>query len=157
MSDIKEHKEELKEQYFKCNGLEQSFVSKSVLWQCRPLLPEVKIVGKDENNGNIIFFEETAGSLQKRHYGKINKATSYNLVYYNGEKADIVTRNYLVKAKIYYNDGYDLPTLNKFLDNNSHRFNALDNDKPKRYSYNLTERENKIVREFVRKLRLYGE
>ena len=155
--NLAELKKQQKEQYIKDNDLEQSYLPEAVLWQCRPLLPEVIMAGKDENNGNIIFFEETAGSLQKRHYGQSNRATSYNLVYYNGEKTDIVTRNYLVKAKINYNDGYDLPTLNKFLDNNSRRFNALDNDKPKRYSYNLTERENEIVREFVRKLRLYGE
>ena len=155
--NLAELKKQQKEQYIKDNDLEQSYLPEAVLWQCRPLLPEVIMAGKDENNGNIIFFEETAGSLQKRHYGQSNRATSYNLVYYNGEKTDIVTRNYLVKAKINYNDGYDLPTLNKFLDNNSHRFNALNNDKPKRYSYNLTERENEIVREFVRKLRLYGE
>lgn len=155
--DLAELKKEQQDKYIIDNGLNQSYIDKKVLWQCRPLLPEIKIVGKDKNNGNIIFFEETSGSLQKRHYGKINKATSFNLVYFDGEKSNLVTRNYLVKAKIEYNDDYDLPMLNKFLDNNNHRFNALDNEKRKRYSYNLTERENEIVREFVRKLRLYGE
>lgn len=157
--NLVELKKQQKEQYIKDNELEQSYLPKAVLWQCRPLLPEVIMVGKDEK-GNIIFFEETKHSLQKRHYGETIKATNFNLVYYNGEKAELVTRNYLVRAKISYNDGFDLVRLNKFLDNNTARFNALgqnNGSKRKRYSYNLTEQENEIVREFVRKMRLYGE
>lgn len=152
--DLNDYRKEQQDKYINDNGLNQSYIDKRVLWQCRPLLPEVKIVGKDKN-GNIIFFEETCGSLQKRHYGNSIKASSFNLVYFDGKKSSLVTRNYLITTKIDYNDGYDLPTLNKFLDNNNHRFNALNGEKRKRYSYNLTADENEIVREFVRKMRLY--
>ena len=46
----------------------ESYISEQVQFQCRELTPERKLVGKDEK-GNIIFFEETSGSLQNRHYG----------------------------------------------------------------------------------------
>lgn len=154
--NLKELKEQQKQKYIVENGLEQSHIDYKVLWQCRPLLPEVRIVGKDVKN-NIIFFEETASSLQKRHYGKNKKVMSYNLLYNDGEITYKVTKEYLQSSTIIFNEGYDLNMLCEYLENASSRFNPLKDKKKKKCSFYLTEDEIEIVRQFVKKMRAFNK
>lgn len=148
-----EFKKKQADEYIKKNGLENSYISRSVLLQCKELLPEVKLVGKDENN-NIIFFEETSGSLQKRHYGKSDKATSFNLLYNDGTKTEKVTKNYLLGKNIIFNEGYDMAQLHHFIENNNKCFNALEKKEKKiKCSFYLSEEEIDIVKDFVKKMR----
>ena len=138
------------------NLLKDSYIEFKYLYQCRELTPERIEVGKDENN-NTIFFEETSGSLQRRHYGKSDKATSYNLIYSDGEKAHLVTKTYLRAVKIDFNDGYDMEMLFDFLKNNNHRFNALNNEKRRNCFFYLSEREIELVKEFIKKMRMWKD
>lgn len=151
---INDLKQQQKDDYIKNNSLEQSYIETKVLWQCKPLLPEVKIVGKDENN-NIIFFEETSGSLQKRHYGKFEKANSYNLLVNNGNETKKITKQYLNQAVINFNKGYDMELLLNFIENNNPCFNALDCEKKNSYRFSLSDKEYLIVKEFIDKMRKY--
>ena len=140
------------EEYKKNNNLEQSYISDSVLWQSRPLLPTVKIVGKD-GNGNVVFYEETSGSLQKRHYGKSDVATSYNLLYNDGIKTRLVTKEYLKNNVFELKEEYNIDKLVKFIENNNNRFNALDKEKTKPCQFKLTDEEHEIVKDFIKKMR----
>lgn len=151
---IQELKQLQQRDYLKNNNLEQSYITQNVLWQCRPLLPEVNIVGKDRYH-NVIFFEETSGSLQRRHYGKSEEATSFNLLYNDGFKTYKMTKDYLKNNQIMFNTGYDLNLLINFLENNNHRFNALKDEKKKVYQYRLSEEENELVKEFIKKMRAF--
>lgn len=149
--NLTEFKKQQMMDYKANNGIEASHISTKVLWQCRPLLPEVKIVGKSKNN--IIFFEETSGSLQKRHYGKSDKVTSYNLLYNNGKETKKVTAEYLKDTNIVFNENYDIEILNNFIKNNNNRFNALENEKRNKYCLFLSDNEIEAVKELVKRMR----
>lgn len=150
--NISELRQQQKEEYIKNNDLEQSYINPDVLFRCRPLLPEVKIVGKD-NNSNIIFFEETSGSLTKRFYKQFDKANSFNLIVFNGEKSELVTNEYLTTAKIEFNEGYNLEMITNFINSKNKRYNPLQHDKRKKCSFYLSENEIKLVKEFLGKIR----
>lgn len=153
--NLTELKKQQKEEYIEANNLQDSYVTKNALWQCRPLLPERKKVGTD-NRGNEIFFEETKGSLQSRHYGKINEPSSFNLIYIENSKAEKVTMEYLESCTmIAFNDGYNIEFLINFLENNNKRFNALKGVRKKQYYFSLSEEEYQLVEDFIRKMRAY--
>ena len=153
--NLSDFKKELARKHIESNGLTDSFISKTTLMQCKDVLPERINVGID-SKGNRIFFEETAGSLQKKHYKKTKGATSFNLLYSDGKKSEKVTVEYLNDSIIKFeNDDYDLNVLFKFVENNNNRFNALGRDKRIKCSFYLTEGEIETVQEFIRKMRKF--
>lgn len=155
--NLSELKKQLSLEYIEKNGLTDSFISKAVLVQCKDVLPERIKVGMDAK-GNRIFFEETSGSLQKKHYKKTKGATSFNLLYSDGKQSKKVTVKYLNDSVIKFeNDDYDLNVLLKFIENNNNRFNALVRDKRIKCSFYLTENEIETVNEFIRKMRKFKD
>ena len=129
-----------------------SYISDEVLYQCREITPERRIVAKD-GYCSIVFFEETSASLQKRHYNKADKPTSFNLLYNDGEKTHKVTEKYLLNTVLYYTEGYDIDVLLNFLKNNNRRFNALEHEKRRKCSFFLTDNEIDAVKELVKRMR----
>lgn len=145
---------DLKKQQY---AIPDSYIPLNILYQCREIRPERIIVAEDRNN--IIFFEETAGSLKRRHLEKTDKATSYNLLVSDGKnKAEKLTIEWLKGKVLNYKENYNLNFLISFLENNNHRFNALGIngfEKKKHFMMTLTETEHELVKEFVQKLRTY--
>lgn len=129
--------------------LKDTLIPFVTLRQCKELTPERKLVGID-GNGNKIMFEETASSLRRRHYKKINKPATYNLIVTDGTKAELITKDYLKTHRIEFNPDYDMQLLVDFLNSGSHKLN-----KEKRQSYYmcLTPTEHAIVQEFIKKMR----
>ena len=155
--NIRERNKEFINKYIEDNGLKESYIKPEELWRYRSVLPEVKMVGKDEN-GNKIFFEETSGSLAKRHYGKFDKANSFNLCVFNGAETKLVTNDYLATAKIEFNEGYNLEMLSNFINNKNKRYNPLKHAKRIKCSFYLTEEEIELVKKFVERIReIYDE
>ena len=144
-------------QYAQEHNLTDTLISLQVLRQCRPDLPERKEVGKTFD-GLKILFEETQGSLLKRHYGysKSEHATSWNLIYIdeNGQ-AKKVDEKWLEGQIIDFNDEFDMEILLMYLKTNNRRWNALDGKKSKKKQRSiwLTDDEYDYVLEFVEKMR----
>ena len=136
--------------------IKDSYITEQVQFQCRELIPERELIGKDENN-NIIFLEETSGSLQKRHYGKSKKATSFNLIISNGEKAKLVTEEYLRAVRIDFKTGYNTNMMIDFTKNKNKRYNPLQDEKREKCSFYLSREEQDLVREFLKKVRAYKD
>ena len=142
--------------YAQEHNLTDTLISLQVLRQCRPDLPERKEVGKT-SDGLRILFEETQGSLLKRHYGysKSEHATSWQLIYIENGQANKVDEKWLEGQIIDFNDEFDIEILLKYLRTNSRRWNALDGKKSKKKQRSiwLTDDEYEYVIMFIEKMR----
>lgn len=142
--------------YAQEHNLTDTLISLQVLRQCRPDLPERKEVGTTKD-GLRILFEETQGSLLKRHYGysKSEHATSWHLIYIENGQAKKVDKKWLEGQIIDFKDEFNMEILLKYLKSNNRRFNALDNKKSekKQRSIWLTDDEYEYVLIFVEKMR----
>ena len=142
--------------YAQEHNLTDTLISLQVLRQCRPDLPERKEVGKT-SDGLRILFEETQGSLLKRHYGysKAEHATSWQLIYIENGQAKKVDENWLQSQIIDFDDEFNMEILLKYLRTNNRRWNALDGKKSKKKQRSiwLTDDEYEYVLTFVEKMR----
>lgn len=142
--------------YAQEHNLTDTLISLQVLRQCRPDLPERKEVGKTKD-GLRILFEETQGSLLKRHYKYTNSehATSWQLIYIENGQANKVDKKWLEGQIIDFNNDFDIEILTNYLKSNNKRFNALDNKKSekKQRSIWLTDDEYEYVIMFIEKMR----
>ena len=142
--------------YAQEHNLTDTLISLQVLRQCRPDLPERKEVGTTKD-GLRVLFEETQGSLLKRHYGysKSEHATSWHLIYIENGQAKKVDKKWLEGQIIDFKDEFDIEILINYLKSNNRRFNALDNKKSekKQRSIWLTDDEYEYVLTFVEKMR----
>ena len=138
--------------YIKQHNLEDSFIDYRNLYLYRKAQPERRKVGYSGNN--VIFFEETLGSLKNRNYESNKEVTSWNLVYYNGETTQKVTQEWLESVVINFNGEYDKKDLINFLSTNTKRTNPL-NPKRKRKARHifLYDEEYEYVKLFLKKLR----
>ena len=143
--------------YAQEHNLTDTLISLQVLRQCRPDLPERKEVGKTKD-GLRILFEETQGSLLKRHYKYTDSehATSWNLIYIdeNGQ-AKIVDKKWLEGQIIDFNNDFDIEILTNYLKSNNRRFNGLDGKKTGKIQRSiwLTDDEYEYVLTFIEKMR----
>lgn len=142
--------------YAQEHNLTDTLISLQVLRQCRPDLPERKEVGTTKD-GLKILFEETQGSLLKRHYKYTDSehATSWHLIYIENGQAKKVDKKWLEGQIIDFNNDFDIEILTNYLKSNNRRFNALDNKKSekKQRSIWLTDDEYEYVLTFVEKMR----
>ena len=143
-------------QYAQEHNLTDTLISLQILRQCRPDLPERKEVGTTKD-GLRILFEETQGSLLKRHYKYTDSehATSWYLIYIENGQAKKVDEKWLESQIIDFNNDFDIEILTNYLKSNNRRFNALDNKKSekKQRSIWLTDDEYEYVLTFVEKMR----
>jgi len=143
--------------YAQEHNLTDTLISLQVLRQCRPDLPERKEVGTTKD-GLKVLFEETQGSLLKRHYKYTDSehATSWNLIYIdeNGQTKK-VNKTWLERQKIVFNNDFDMEILTNYLKNNSKRFDGLNGKRTekKNRAMFLTDEEYKYVIKFVEKMR----
>ena len=142
--------------YAQEHNLTDTLISLQVLRQCRPDLPERKEVGIT-SNGLRILFEETQGSLLKRHYKYTDSehATSWALIYIENGQAKKVDENWIQSQIINFNDEFDMGILLKYLKTNSRRFDGLNGKttgKTQRSIW-LTDEEYEQVIKFVENLR----
>ena len=116
--------------YAQEHNLTDTLISLQVLRQCRPDLPERKEVGKTKD-GLRILFEETQGSLMKRHYGYSNSehATSWYLIYIENGQAKKVDKKWLEGQIIDFKDEFNMEILFNYLNNNNRRFDGLNGKK----------------------------
>lgn len=142
--------------YAQEHNLTDTLISLQVLRQCRPDLPERKEVGKT-SDGIRILFEETQGSLLKRHYKYTDSehATSWHLIYIENGQAKKVDKKWLEGQIIDFKDEFDMETLNNYLKSNNRRFNGLDGKRTekKQRSIWLSDKEYEYVIKFVEKMR----
>lgn len=142
--------------YAQEHNLTDTLISLQVLRQCRPDLPERKEVGRT-SDGLRILFEETQGSLLKRHYKYTSSehATSWQLIYIENGQANKVDKKWLEGQIIDFNNDFDIEILTNYLKSNNRRFNALDNKKSekKQRSIWLTDDEYEYVIMFIEKMR----
>lgn len=142
--------------YAQEHNLTDTLISLQVLRQCRPDLPERKEVGKTKD-GLRILFEETQGSLLKRHYGysKSEHATSWQLIYIENGQAKKVDKKWLEDQIIDFNDEFDMEILTKYLKTNSRRFDGLNGKKTGKIQRSiwLTDDEYEYVLTFIEKMR----
>ena len=96
-------------QYAQEHNLTDTLISLQVLRQCRPDLPERKEVGIT-SNGLRILFEETQGSLLKRHYKYTDSehATSWALIYIENGQAKKVDEKWLEGQIIDFKDEFNM-------------------------------------------------
>ena len=143
-------------QYAQEHNLTDTLISLQVLRQCRPDLPERKEVGTTKD-GLRILFEETQGSLLKRHYKytKSEHATSWHLIYIENGQAKKVDKKWLEGQTIDFNNDFDIEILFDYLKSNNRRFNALDGEKSKKKQRSiwLTDDEYEYVIMFIEKMR----
>lgn len=146
--------------YAQEHNLTDTLISLQVLRQCRPNLPERKEVGKTKD-GLRILFEETQGSLLKRHYGynRSEHATSWALIYIENGQAKKVDEKWLRSQTIDFNNEFDIEILLTYLKTNSKRWNGFDGKKTdkRQRSIRVTDEEYEYVMKFLRKLRSYKE
>lgn len=142
--------------YAQEHNLTDTLISLQVLRQCRPDLPERKEVGKT-SDGLRILFEETQGSLLKRHYGysKSEHATSWHLIYIENGQAKKVDKKWLESQIIDFNNGFDMEILFNYLKSNNRRFDGLNGKKTGKIQRSiwLTDDEYEYVLTFVEKMR----
>ena len=142
--------------YAQEHNLTDTLISLQVLRQCRPDLPERKEVGRT-SDGLRVLFEETQGSLMKRHYGysKSEHATSWALIYIENGQANKVDEKWLEGQIIDFKDEFNMEILFNYLKSNNRRWNALDGkrSKKKQRSIWLTDDEYEYVLTFVEKMR----
>lgn len=152
MANIQDYK---RNHYIKTNNLQDSYIDKKIIYQYRRVLPERMIVGKTKDGKYQIFFEETRGSLKKRNYGKSDVVTSWNLLFSNGKKSNLVTMDFLKKNEITFATGYSINYLIEFVQNNNKRTNALNTKKHERARHSIwvDDDEFEIIQEFIKKLR----
>ena len=142
--------------YAQEHNLTDTLISLQVLRQCRPDLPERKEVGTTKD-GLRILFEETQGSLLKRHYKYTNSehATSWNLIYIENGQAKIVDEKWLEGQIIDFKDEFNMEILFNYLKNNNRRFDGLNGKKTGKIQRSiwLTDDEYEYVLTFVEKMR----
>lgn len=142
--------------YAQEHNLTDTLISLQVLRQCRPDLPERKEVGIT-SNGLRILFEETQGSLLKRHYKytKSEHATSWHLIYIENGQAKKVDKKWLEGQIIDFKDEFNMEILLKYLKTNSRRFDGLNGKKTGKIQRSiwLTDDEYEYVLTFVEKMR----
>ena len=142
--------------YAQEHNLTDTLISLQVLRQCRPDLPERKEVGTTKD-GLRILFEETQGSLLKRHYKYTDSkhATSWHLIYIENGQAKKVDKKWLEGQIIDFKDEFDMEILINYLKSNNRRFNGLDGKRTekKQRSIWLSDKEYEYVIKFVEKMR----
>lgn len=142
--------------YAQQHNLTDTLISLQVLRQCRPDLPERKEVGTTKD-GLRVLFEETQGSLLKRHYkySDSEHATSWALIYIENGRAKKVDESWLQSQAINFNEEFDMEILLNYLKSNNRRFNGLTGKKSekKQRSIWLTDDEYEYVIMFVEKMR----
>lgn len=142
--------------YIKEQNLSDSLINKKFLYQVRPDLPERKEVGTTKD-GLRILFEETQGSLLKRHYKytKSEHATSWQLIYIENGQAKKVNKKWLEGQIIDFKDEFDMEILFNYLKSNNRRFDGLNGKKTGKIQRSiwLTDDEYEYVLEFVEKMR----
>ena len=142
--------------YAQEHNLTDTLISLQVLRQCRPDLPERKEVGRT-SDGLRILFEETQGSLLKRHYKYTDSehATSWHLIYIENGQAKKVDEKWLEGQIIDFNDEFNMEILFKYLNTNSRRWNGFNGQKTKKKQRGiwLTDDEYEYVIMFVEKMR----
>ena len=147
-------------EYAQEHNLTDTLISLQVLRQCRPDLPERKEVGITKD-GLRILFEETQGSLLKRHYKytKSEHATSWHLIYIENGQAKKVDEKWLEGQTIDFNDGFDMEILLTYLKTNSKRWNGFNGKKTdkRQRSIRVTDEEYEYVMKFLKKLRSYKD
>ena len=146
-------KSDQRKQYIEENNLFDSFIDEKKLFQYRGVLPKRMNVGTTDK-GHKVFFEESAHSLMQRKYGYKDKVVGWNLVYYDGNKTELVTKDYLQGNRIDFNEGFNLDKINYYLDNKITR-NALSGDTEKKikYCFCVKRSEVALVKEFLKRLR----
>lgn len=142
--------------YAQQHNLTDTLISFQVLRQCRPDLPERKEVGITKD-GLRVLFEETQGSLLKRHYKYTDSehATSWALIYIENGQAKKVDESWLQSQTINFNEEFDIEVLLKYLKTNSRRWNGFNGQKTKKKQRSiwLTDDEYEYVIMFVEKMR----
>ena len=142
--------------YAQEHNLTDTLISLQVLRQCRPDLPERKEVGTTKD-GLRILFEETQGSLLKRHYKYTDSehATSWHLIYIENGQAKKVDKKWLESQKIDFKDEFNMEILFNYLKSNNRRFDGLNGKKTGKIQRSiwLTDDEYEYVLEFVEKMR----
>ena len=145
--------EETINEYIKKYDLQNSFIEPRKLYLYRKAQPIKQEIGTT-NNGDVIFFEETLGSIVNRHKGTKAEPTSWNLVYCNGETTQEVTHEWLQSATINFTSEYDKKDLINFLTTKTKRTNPLKpNKKRKQRTLCLFDDEYEYVKLFIKKLR----
>ena len=143
-------------QYAQEHNLTDTLISLQVLRQCRPDLPERKEVGTTKD-GLRVLFEETQGSLLKRHYKYTDSehATSWHLIYIENGQAKKVDKKWLEGQIIDFNNDFDIEILTNYLKSNNRRFDGLNGKKTGKIQRSiwLTDDEYDYVLEFVEKMR----
>lgn len=142
--------------YAQEHNLTDTLISLQVLRQCRPDLPERKEVGTTKD-GLRILFEETQGSLLKRHYKYTDSehATSWHLIYIENGQAKKVDKKWLAGQTIDFNDDFDIEILTNYLKSNNRRFDGLNGKKTGKIQRSiwLTDDEYEYVLEFIERMR----
>ena len=142
--------------YIKEQNLNDSLIDKKFLYQVRPDLPERKEVGTTKD-GLRILFEETQGSLLKRHYKYTDSehATSWHLIYIENGQAKKVDKKWLEGQIIDFNNDFDIEILTNYLKSNNRRFDGLNGKKTGKIQRSiwLTDDEYEYVLTFVEKMR----
>lgn len=144
-----------KEEYITTNNLTDSHIDIKLLYQYRPTLPTRIVVGYKD--GYPLFFEETASSLMKRHYGYNDKITRYKLVS-NGKEVKSL------KGVVITNNEYNYDFLQNFINTTDRNINLLDpkewqrgrkkgDVERKKHNIWCSDEEFKYIKEFARKLR----
>jgi len=146
---------EIRKQYLKDNNLLDSHIDIKILYQYRGTLPARISVGT--KNNMPLFFEETASSLMKRHYGYNDKVTRYKLICNCDEIHDL-------RDVIITNDNYTIDFLKKFINTLDKNVNLIDPKQWKRGRKTIVEGRRKhmvwcndeefeYVKEFIKRLR----
>lgn len=142
--------------YAQEHNLTDTLISLQVLRQCRPDLPERKEVGTTKD-GLRILFEETQGSLLKRHYKYTDSehATSWALIYIENGQAKKVDKKWLEGQIIDFKDEFNIEILFNYLKSNNRRFDGLNGKKTGKIQRSiwLTDDEYEYVLEFVERMR----
>ena len=99
--------------YAQEHNLTDTLISLQVLRQCRPDLPERKEVGTTKD-GLRVLFEETQGSLLKRHYGysKSEHVTSRALIYIENGQTNKVNEKWLEGQILDFNNDEEVKDEN---------------------------------------------
>ena len=148
--------EETINEYIKKYDLQNSFIEPRKLYLYRKAQPIKKEIGTT-NNGDVVFFEETLGSIVNRHKGTKTEPTSWNLVYCNGYVTQEITQEWLESIEIYFTSEYDKEDLINFLSTKTKRTNPLKpNKKRKQRTLCLFDDEYAAVKDFLRNMRIDG-
>ena len=143
------------DKWIKENNLQDSYIGHNILYKCK-LIPIRKLIGTAQN-GDKIFLEETKNSYLNRYNKVSDHATSFILLRSDGITPLPVTQEYLLKTAISYQDEYNQNYVMSFLQKKNIRLSSLDDEPKKRHNIKMTEKEYRLVKEFLKKIRNYKE